>query len=168
MSSTSGSSSSRSPQAPQAPKEKEKEPPLYEIVTLEVPQPSEEETELFKQQVGEWLKLDDQTRKLACAIRERRVHQKALSQKIQGFMIKFGYDNLNTTQGTIKSSVRTVKQPLKVVDVRLKLEDLMQAPPQNPLDYKKALETIFDAERPSIVKQSLHRRIPKVSLSLDL
>jgi hypothetical protein len=97
------------------------------------------------------------------------VHHKALSQKIQGFMIKFGYDNLNTTQGTIKSSVRTVKQPLKVVDVRLKLEDmLLQTPPQNAVEYKKVLETVFEAERPSIVKQTLHRRIPKVSLSLDL
>jgi hypothetical protein len=46
--------------------------------------------------------------------------------------------------------------------------DLLNAPPQDVTDYKKVFDSIFEAERPTIVKQSLQRRIPKVSLSLDL
>jgi seryl-tRNA synthetase len=146
---------------------------LYEIMenTNEPPKPTDEDTELFKQQVGEWLKLDDQVRKLSCAIRERRTHQRALSDKIQAFMIKFGFDNLNTAQGIIKSNVRVVKQPIKIVDIKMKIEDLMlkaQNEPNTPVTYKELFDSIFTAERPTVTKQSLHRRIPKVSLSLDI
>ena len=35
-------------------------------------------------------------------------------------------------------------------------------------DYKTLVSSIFEAERPTVVKQSLTRRIPKVSMSLDI
>lgn len=137
--------------------------PLYDPATfaeeaIEEP-PSEDDLEMFKQQVAEWLKLDDQVRKLSIAIRERKVHQRALGAKIQNFMIKHNYDNLNTGQGRIRSKVRTVQQPLRVTEVKKKLEDLGQT---------ELIEKIFNEQRPQIQKQSLTRIIPKVSLHLDL
>ena len=129
--------------------------------------PTTEETELFKGQVAEWLKLDDQIRKLNLAIRERRIHQRVLSGRVQQFMIKYKYDNLNTNQGIIKSNVREVKQPLKLNDVKSKLEDILSND-MATVNFKEAIMKIFEDERPTVTKQSLHRRIPKVSMSLEL
>ena len=84
-------------------------------------------------------------------------------------MIKFGYDNLKTTQGIIKSNVRNVKQPITVNTIRSKLEEMLGDEEKiKGGDYKTLVTSIFEAERPTVVKQSLTRRIPKVSMSLDI
>lgn len=126
--------------------------------------PSEEDIELFRQQVSEWLKLDDQIRKLSVAMRERKVHQRAIGQKIQQFMLTNNYDNLNTQHGRIRSSTRTVKQPVKVSDIRNTLLELAD----QPITGQELLQRFFECERPCEVKHSLRRVVPKVSMSLDL
>lgn len=139
--------------------------PLYDETTFpEKETPDDEALEMFKQQVSEWLKLDEQVQKLNIAVRERRIHQKALSSKIQEFMIKYGYNNLNTAQGIIKSNVRNVKVPLKLTSVRSELEKLGD----QQISAAELLKRIFDAERPTVVKQSLNRRKPNVSMNLDI
>jgi len=136
--------------------------PTSFLETGEVPTPTDEELELFKQQVSEWMKLDDQVRKLSIAIRERRTHQRALASKIQDFMIKYNYDNLSTQTGRIKSQVRVVKQPLRIQEIRDKILSLQG------LSGEDLVSKIFDEERPSVEKRSLRRVIPKVSLRLDI
>lgn len=140
--------------------------PLYDVESFlrEPDPPSEEDMEMFKQQVAEWMRIDDTIRKLSVAIRERRVHQRALAQKVQDFMTKHGYDNLNTQAGKIRASTRTVKQPLKVSDVRTKILELGE----QRLTPEEIIARIFDVERPTTVKTSLRRVVPKVSLHLDL
>ncbi len=128
----------------------------------ELPMPSEEELSLFRQRVSEWTKLDDIIRKLTTAIRERKVHQKAITQKIEEFMSKHGYDNLNTHQGRIQHKVRQVKQPLKLTDVRSMILE------NNGLSGEDLVKKIFEAERPVEEKKSLKRIVPKVSMSLDI
>lgn len=124
--------------------------------------PTEEELEHFRQQVSEWMKLDDSIRKLTVAVRERKIHQQALASKIQDFMIRFNYDNLNTQMGKIKSNVRKVKQPLRLTDIREKILALQG------MTGEELVAKIFDEERPITEKRSLRRVIPKVSLSLDI
>lgn len=124
--------------------------------------PTDEELQHFRQQVSEWMKLDDSIRKLSVAVRERKIHQQALGIKIQEFMIKFKYDNLNTQTGRIKSNVRQVKQPLRLADIREKILNL------RGLSGEELVAKIFDEERPTTEKRSLRRVIPKVSLSLDI
>ena len=124
--------------------------------------PTLEELEQFKAQVGEWLKLDDQVRKLSVAVRERRVHQRALSSNIQTFMIKYGYDNLNTQYGRICAVVRQVKQPLKLTDVRTKILEYQG------LSGEQLIDRIFAETRPLVEKKSLRRVIPKVSMHLEI
>ncbi len=124
--------------------------------------PTDEELQHFRQQVSEWMKLDDSIRKLSVAVRERKIHQQALGIKIQEFMIKFKYDNLNTQTGRIKSNVRQVKQPLRLADIREKILSL------RGLSGEELVAKIFDEERPTTEKRSLRRVIPKVSLSLDI
>lgn len=124
--------------------------------------PTEDEMELFRQQVSEWMKLDDSIRKLTVAVRERKIHQQALGIKVQEFMQKFNYDNLNTQAGRIKANVRKVKQPLRLTDIREKILALQG------LTGEELVAKIFDEERPVTEKRSLRRVIPKVSLSLDI
>jgi len=139
--------------------------PLYdESAFPEKPIPDEEDLEMFKQQVSEWLKLDEQVQKLSIGIRERRTHQRALANKIQEFMITYGYNNLNTAKGVIKSNVRNVKVPLKLSSVREEIEKYGD----EKVSASEIIKKIFDAERPVVVKQSLNRRKPTVSMNLDL
>lgn len=126
------------------------------------PTPTTEELEQFKSQVSEWLKLDDQVRKLAVAVRERRVHQRALATNIQSFMIKYGYDNLNTQHGRICAVVRQVKQPLKLTDIRTKILEYQG------LTGEQLIDRIFAENRPIVEKKSLRRIIPKVSMHLEI
>lgn len=124
--------------------------------------PTEDELEMFRQQVSEWMKLDDSIRKLTVAVRERKIHQQAIGTKIQEFMHKFNYDNLNTQMGRIKANVRKVKQPLRLTDIREKILTLQG------LTGEELVAKIFDEDRPVTEKRSLRRVIPKVSLSLDI
>lgn len=128
----------------------------------DMPVPSEEDLTLFRQRVSEWMKLDDSIKKLSIAIRERKVHLKAISQKIQEFMRKFGYDNLNTQQGKIQHKVRQVKQPIKLNDVKSKILEY------KGLSGEELVKKIFEAERPMEEKTTLRRVMPKVSMSLDV
>lgn len=128
----------------------------------EIAPPTDEELETFRQQVSEWSKIDDNVRKLSIAIRERRIHQRALTSKIQDFMFKHGYDNLNTNTGRIKANVRQVRQPLKLNEIREKILAL------HNLSGEELVAHIFDAERPVVEKKCLRRIVPKVSLSLEV
>lgn len=129
---------------------------------IEIIQPSDEELVEFKNRVSEWTKLDDQVRKLIIAVKERRTHQKALSDGIQQFMTKYGYDNLNTNYGRIVHSVRKVKQPIKLSEIR---ELIIR---ENALKGDELVKLIFDSERPVVQKQMIRRLIPKVSMSLEI
>jgi hypothetical protein len=128
---------------------------------IEILEPTPEELEEFKARVAEWTKLDDQVRKLIIAVKERRTHQKALSDGIQIFMSKYGYDNLNTNYGRIIHSVRTVKQPLKISEIK----ELITK--EKTLSGEELIKAIFETERPTHEKQVIRRVIPKVSMSLD-
>lgn len=128
--------------------------------------PSEEELAEFKSQVNEWMKLDDQIRKLNVAVRERRTHQRALSSGIQTFMIKYKYDNLSTQHGNIVSSVRVVKKPVKLGDVRIAFAALAQQVPGGDPDV--LVRQTFEDPRASVEKKTLRRQIPKVSMHLDI
>lgn len=124
--------------------------------------PTAEELQEFRERVSEWSKLDDQIRKLSVAIRERRVHQKAIGVHIQEFMMRHRYDDLNTRVGRIRHTVRTVPVPLKKADIQQRILDIAGEEAGAELVAK-----IFDdTDRPKVQKTSLRRIVPKVSLDL--
>ena len=125
-------------------------------------QPTPEELADFKNRVSEWTKIDDQVKKLNIAIRERRLHQRVLSEGIKTFMTKFGYGNLNTNQGRILHTVKTIKQPLKINEIRQIILDNIHSTPEEL--FKK----IFESERPIIKKETIKRVIPSVSMNLEI
>lgn len=123
-------------------------------------EPSDEELDNFKNLVNDWFKYDDQIRKLVIAIKERKNYQRALNSKIQEFMFKYQYNDLNTQHGCIKANVREVKAPLKINEIKDKIL-------KNPdISGEQLFKLIFEEERPTLVKKALKRVIPKVSLTL--
>jgi len=126
-------------------------------------QPTESELTDFKYQVSEWIKLDEQIRKLQIAIKERKTIQTAYSTSIQDFMKKHGYENLNTQQGTIKASTREHKVPIKLTEIKTTLFSLEN----ETLPIREVIKKIFEQERPTVQKSNLRRIVPKVN-ALDI
>ena len=126
--------------------------------------PTDEELNDFKLKVSEWLKLDDQIRKLNIAIKERKTHQKAIEKNISTFMMKYKYDNLNTQQGQIKCNIRMVNLPIKLSTIKTNILNTNM----DPNEIISGLRTLFIGERPKVQKQVLKRIMPKISMSLDL
>ena len=84
-------------------------------------EPTDEELENFKNLVNDWFKYDDQIRKLIIAMKERKNYQRVLNTKIQDFMVKYNYNDLNTQHGCIKSNVKEVKAPIKITEIKDKI-----------------------------------------------
>ena len=133
---------------------------LITTIVSDKPEPSQEELESFRNLVHDWFKYDDQIRKLVIAIKERKNYQKALNSKIQEFMFKFQYNDLNTQHGRIKSNVKEVKVPIKMSEIKEKIIKYKE------LSGEELLNQIFNEERQTVVKKNIRRIIPKVSLTL--
>lgn len=123
------------------------------------PEPSSEELDTLKTLVSEWFKLDDQIRKLQIAIKERKVHQKALNNKIEKFMFDYKYKDLNTQHGRIKANERKVKVPVKMSEIKQKILEYKD------LSGEDLLKEIF-SDRPIVVKKNIRRVIPQVNLQI--
>lgn len=126
-------------------------------------EPTREELDTFKNLVNEWFKLDDMIRKLTVALKERKNHQRALNNKIEEFMFKYKYNDLNTQNGRLKATVKTQHKPVNIKEIKSILEN------NKDLKGEELLEKIFNKEdRPITTKKVIKRVIPKVSLSLDI
>lgn len=126
-------------------------------------EPTKEELDTFKNLVNEWFKLDDMIRKLAVALKERKNHQRALNNKIEDFMFKYKYNDLNTQNGRLKATVKTQHKPVNIKEIKSILEN------NKDLNGQELLEKIFNKDdRPVTTKKVIKRIIPKVSLSLDI
>lgn len=133
---------------------------LITSIVDDKPEPTEDELDGFKNLVHDWFKYDDQIRKLDIAIKERRNYQKALNTKIQDFMFKFQYNDLNTQHGRIKSNVKEVKVPIKVTEIR---DKILKFP---NLSGEELIEKLFNEDRPTKITKNIRRIIPRVSLTL--
>ena len=126
-------------------------------------EPTKEELDTFKNLVMEWFKYDDIIRKLVVALKERKNHQRVLNNKIEDFMFRYNYNDLNTQNGRLKASVRTSHKPINIKEIKEILEN------NKDLKGEELLSKIFNKEdRPVTTKKVIKRIIPKVSLSLDI
>jgi len=126
-------------------------------------EPTKEELETFKNLVSEWFKYDDIIRKLIIALKERKNHQRALNNKIEDFMFKYNYNDLNTQNGRLKAVERKTHKPINIREIKEILEQ------NKDLKGEELLSKIFNKDdRPITTKKMIKRIIPKVSLSLDI
>ena len=126
-------------------------------------EPSKEELDTFKNLVNEWFKYDDMIRKLEVALKERKTLKRALNGKIEDFMFKYKYNDLNTQNGRIRASVKTTHKPINIKEIRLMIEN------NKDMTGEELLNILFNKEdRPTTTKKVIKRIVPKVSLSLDI
>jgi hypothetical protein len=84
----------------------------------------------FKNNVKEWLTLDDDIITLQKAIKERKIKKDQLTPKILNFMDKFNINDLNTEGGKIKFTKSLYTKPLNKQFLISKLGDFFK-------DFKK-------------------------------
>jgi hypothetical protein len=108
--------------------------------------------EEFKNNVKQWLELDNQLKRLAAASKERRKKKDEINRSILEFMSKFNIEDLNTKDGIIRYRKTFVKEPLSQKTIKNKLEELFKDDQEN---FEK-IEKIF-TDREKIEKMSLRR-----------
>ena len=108
--------------------------------------------EEFKDNVKQWLELDNQLKRLAAASKERRKKKNDINLKILEFMGKFNIEDLNTKDGIIRYKKTFVKEPLSQKTIKTKLEELFKDDQEN---FEK-IEKIF-TDREKVEKTSLRR-----------
>ena len=91
---------------------------LIDDIIMNKKEPTAEEMDTFKNLVADWFKYDDAIRKLKIAIRERKTLQQVLNNKIEDFMFKYDYNDLNTQNGRLKTNVKNVYKPINIKEVR--------------------------------------------------
>lgn len=88
-------------------------------------QPDPDVLSEFKHHVRMWLELDNTTKKLQSAIRERKNHKKVLTHKILEFMDKYNIEDLNTVEGKLRYSVQYVKKNLSTNVIRARITEFL-------------------------------------------
>ena len=115
----------------------------------------------FKDNVKEWLTLDDDIITLQKAIKERKNKKNDLTPKIQDYMNRFEINDLNTNNGKIKFTKSLYTKPLNKQFLISRLGDFFK-------DYnkgEKAASFILD-NRDKEEKFKLRRIINKNELNL--
>ena len=108
--------------------------------------------EEFKDNVKQWLDLDNQLKRLSAASKERRKKKTDINLKILEFMGKFNIEDLNTKDGIIRYRKTFVKEPLSQKTIKTKLEELFK----DDQDNFEKIGKIF-TEREKVEKTSLRR-----------
>ena len=100
--------------------------------------------EEFKDNVKQWLELDNQLKRLAAASKERRKKKNDINLKILEFMGKFNIEDLNTKDGIIRYKKTFVKEPLSQKTIKTKLEELFKDDQEN---FEKIAKIFTDREK---------------------
>ena len=124
---------------------------------LQQRKPTQEEREDFRNKMTEWLKLDEQIKKLSIAMRERKKLQNVLNTYIKEFMYKYNYEDVNIDNCKVRARKRESLKPLKVVDIKNKMLEYKD------MNGEQLIEKIFDpTNREKCFKYSLTRVMPRI------
>jgi hypothetical protein len=110
----------------------------------------------LKDNVKEYLEIDDQIKALNKAIVERRKQKSKLSADILTMMNKFEIDNMNTKNGRLIYSVSNTSKPLS----KKNLVDGLNIYFKNEDTAKSVSQIVLDS-RPKVEKITLKRTINK-------
>ena len=136
---------------------------LIDDIISTAKEPTADEMDTFKNLVADWFKYDDAIRKLKIAIRERKVLQQVLNSKIENFMFKYNYNDLNTQNGRLKTNIRSVHKPVNIKEIK----DIINN--NKDLTGEELLSKIFNKEnRPVVEKKTIRKIIPKVSMNINI
>ena len=136
---------------------------------------NEDATERVRENLKEWVSLDDQERDLRRQIKELRDKKAENSKRILEFMRNNQVDNFaleGSGVGNISRSVRTSRPPLRRDLIRTQLLLQFADQPQRVAEVLRAIEGIPDGAEDMSVggtqRELLVRRIPKVKTSIAI
>lgn len=122
----------------------------------------------FKENVKQWIRLDDEVRKIAEEVKKSQKKKKELQIKrdemnssILYFMNKYNIGDLNTSNGRIKYAVSSTKSPINMKTLQEKLMGYY-----NNSDEAEKLLKFLEENRDKKEKVSLKRTITKTTLNL--
>jgi len=102
------------------------------------------------------MEIDNQVKKMAQFVREKKVVQKALTEKIIAFMTKYNIEDLNTKEGKLRYKVSQSKPAVKKTDVKQRLYNYFE---HDKSLAEKVVSTVFaeDTDVARVEKVSLRR-----------
>ena len=81
---------------------------------------------VFKNNVSEWLQIDNEICELERKIKELKKKRKTTELEVTDFMVKFNISDLNTNNGKLKCNARNVKKALNKSNIRENLCKVIQ------------------------------------------
>jgi len=121
------------------------------------PEPDDMELAEFKAQVRMYLEIDNVIKKLEVMCKDRRAYRDQISQRMVQFMTRFNIEDLDTPDGSIRSRVTYVRQPLTQRQIRQNIASYFAE--VNPETGTHLTNAIFNG-RDRVERVSL-RRLPK-------
>ena len=115
----------------------------------------------LKNNVKEYLEIDDYIKALNKALKEKRAHKKKLQESILETMSKFEIENMNTKNGNLIYSKTISKKSLNKTNL---LSGLLLYFQNNEETAKDACNIILE-NRPKVEKISLRRKINKAPVN---
>ena len=86
----------------------------------------EKELKEFKNQVKQWLTIDEEINKFQNKIKDlKKLKKKVLEPKITSFMVNYNISDLNTEQGKIRCNERNTKKALNKTNIRNNLSQVI-------------------------------------------
>ncbi len=128
------------------------------------PRPDGALLEEFKHQVKMWMEIDNQVKKMMSLVKEKRVVQKALTEKILDFMIRFNIEDLNTKDGKLRYKVTRVKPSVKVKDIRQNLQTYFSADEDLCNKVMQAVFPVSKGQGSEVVEKPSLRRLKSVNI----
>ena len=117
----------------------------------------------FKSKVKVWMSIDDESKMLQEAIKERKQKKNELGKEVLEFMGNHNIENLNTKKGDkLKYSVSNRKKPLSMKVVRERFDNIFK----NNSNYDKYIEYIFGGQE-EVKSVNLRRLNKKINLDID-
>ena len=128
---------------------------------------SDQEFQFFKDklknEVKEYLELDDQIKAIKKALKERKEKKKKLSESILENMKGFNIDFMNTKNGKLTYTTNKRKEPLNKKNLITGLNNYFD----NEVESKKVSKIVLDS-RSDVTKVTLRRTITKKKNTIDI
>ncbi len=117
---------------------------------------TENEINLLKNKVSNYLSIDDKIRKLSLELREAKKEKLMMSNDVLNLMSDYNIEDLNTKNGKLKYTISKTKKAVSKKDLLQKLSIFLKSSDQ----ANDALKFIYD-NREVVEKVRLKRLMPR-------
>jgi hypothetical protein len=138
-------------------------------LSVDIPKMDPQELAVFKQNVKQWMRLDDSMRgfqkelkAVQVKVKQMKSERDSLDGSVMGFMKKYKLTDLSTSNGSIKYNVKQTKESLNVKKIKEKLDGYYV---NNKKECENVINFLIDSQAKK-EKVSLSRVVSKKTLNL--